>query len=453
MKNKKDPAFTRKLISLVMPIAFQQFMLALVSASDALMLGVISQDSLSAVSLAGQITFIHNLLLEAMTIGLSLIAAQYWGKGDIPAVERIFAFVMKVTTVISLVFTLSALLIPGMLMRIFTNDPVLIRGGSLYLRVIAVCYLLTGISQMYLCILKNSGRAAKSSMISATSVVVNIFINAVLIYGLFGMPRMEIAGAALATVTARIIEVTWCVLETVGKDQVKLRAKYLRRDDPVLRRDFWKYTTPVICNEIVWGTGFSMYSVIMGHLGSDAVAANSIASIVKNLAGCFCMGLGNGGGIMVGNELGAGKLEKAKEYGRRLCHLSVSSGIVSGLVLLAFSPLILRAANLSVTAEGYLKGMLLICAYYMIGRSVNGVTISGIFCAGGDSKFGLYCDCISMWCIMVPLGLIAAFVLKLPVLAVYFIISLDEFVKIPAVYLNYKKYRWVKDLTVKTDPI
>jgi len=447
MRNKRDPVFTRKLISLVMPIAFQQFMLALVSASDALMLGVISQDSLSAVSLAGQVTFIHSLLLEAMTIGLSLIAAQYWGKGDIPAVERIFAFVTKVTTVISLIFTLSALLLPG----IFTNDPVLIRGGSLYLRVIAVSYLLTGISQMYLCILKNSGRAAKSSMISATSVVINIFINAVLIYGLFGMPRMEIAGAALATVTARIIEVMWCVLETRGKDRVKLRRKYLRRDDLVLRKDFWKYTTPVICNEIVWGTGFSMYSVIMGHLGSDAVAANSIANIVKNLAGCFCLGLGNGGGIMVGNELGAGKLEKAREYGRRLCHLSVSSGIVSGLIFLVFSPLILKFANLSAVSESYLKGMLLICAYYMIGRSVTGVTINGIFCAGGDSKFGLYCDCISMWCIIVPVGLIAAFVLKLPVLAVYFIISLDEFVKIPAVYLNYKKYRWVKDLTVKSE--
>ena len=450
MRNKRDPVFIRKLISLVMPIAFQQFMLALVSASDALMLGVISQDSLSAVSLAGQVTFIHSLLLEAMTIGLSLIAAQYWGKGDIPAVERIFAFVTKVTTVISLIFTLSVLLLPGMLMRIFTNAPVLIRGGSLYLRVIAVSYLLTGISQMYLCILKNSGRAAKSSMISATSVVINIFINAVLIYGLFGMPRMEIAGAALATVTARIIEVMWCVLETRGKDRVKLRRKYLRRD-LVLRKDFWKYTTPVICNEIVWGTGFSMYSVIMGHLGSDAVAANSIANIVKNLAGCFCLGLGNGGGIMVGNELGAGKLEKAREYGRRLCHLSVSSGIVSGLIFLVFSPLILKFANLSAVSESYLKGMLLICAYYMIGRSVTGVTINGIFCAGGDSKFGLYCDCISMWCIIVPVGLIAAFVLKLPVLAVYFIISLDEFVKIPAVYLNYKKYRWVKDLTVKSE--
>lgn len=434
-----------------MPIAFQQFMLALVSASDALMLGMISQNSLSAVSLAGQVTFIHSLLLEAMTIGLSLLAAQYWGKGDIPAVERIFAYVMKITTLISLLFTLSALLVPGLLMKIFTNDPVLIRGGSVYLRVIAVSYLLTGISQMYLCILKNSGRAGKSSMISATSVIINIIINAVLIYGLFGIPRMEIAGAALATVTARVIEVVWCVCETSRKDQVKLRAKYLLRNDIILRRDFWKYTTPVICNEIVWGTGFSMYSVIMGHLGTDAVAANSIANIVKNLAACFCMGLGNGGGIMVGNELGAGKPDTAREYGGRLCRLAVASGIVSGLILLACSPLILRVANLSTVSREYLQGMLLICAYYMIGRSVNGVTISGIFCAGGDSRFGLYCDCITMWCIIVPLGLIAAFILKLPVLAVYFVVSLDEFVKIPAVYRNYKKYRWVRDLTVKTE--
>ena len=438
-------------MSLVMPIAFQQFMLALVSASDALMLGMISQNSLSAVSLAGQVTFIHSLLLEAMTIGLSLLAAQYWGKGDIPAVERIFAYVMKITTLISLLFTLSALLVPGLLMKIFTNDPVLIRGGSVYLRVIAVSYLLTGISQMYLCILKNSGRAGKSSMISATSVIINIIINAVLIYGLFGIPRMEIAGAALATVTARVIEVVWCVCETSRKDQVKLRAKYLLRNDIILRRDFWKYTTPVICNEIVWGTGFSMYSVIMGHLGTDAVAANSIANIVKNLAACFCMGLGNGGGIMVGNELGAGKPDTAREYGGRLCRLAVASGIVSGLILLACSPLILRVANLSTVSREYLQGMLLICAYYMIGRSVNGVTISGIFCAGGDSRFGLYCDCITMWCIIVPLGLIAAFILKLPVLAVYFVVSLDEFVKIPAVYRNYKKYRWVRDLTVKTE--
>ena len=411
------------------------------------MLGVISQDSLSVVSLAGQVTFIHSLLLEAMTIGLSLIAAQYWGKGDIPAVERIFAFVTKVTTVISLIFTLSALLLPGMLMRIFTNDPVLIRGGSLYLRVIAVSYLLTGISQMYLCILKNSGRAAKSSMISATSVVINIFINAVLIYGLFGMPRMEIAGAALATVTARIIEVMWCVLETRGKDRVKLRRKYLRRDDLVLRKDFWKYTTPVICNEIVWGTGFSMYSVIMGHLGTDAVAANGIANISKNLVVCFCLGLGNAGSIIVGNRLGADRLQEAKEVGETLTKTAIIAGIVSGLVLIALSPFITKMVDLTPTARGYLQKMLLISSYYIAGKSVNCMTIGGIFAAGGDSKFGMLCDSVTLWCIIVPLGCICAFILKLPVMVVYFVLNLDEIIKLPVVYKHYKKYKWIKNLT------
>ena len=430
-----------------MPIAFQQFMLALVSASDALMLGMISQNSLSAVSLAGQVTFIHSLLLEAMTIGLSLLAAQYWGKGDIPAVERIFAYVMKITTLISLLFTLSALLVPGLLMKIFTNDPVLIRGGSVYLRVIAVSYLLTGISQMYLCILKNSGRAGKSSMISATSVIINIIINAVLIYGLFGIPRMEIAGAALATVTARVIEVVWCVCETSRKDQVKLRAKYLLRNDIILRRDFWKYTTPVICNEIVWGTGFSMYSVIMGHLGTDAVAANGIANISKNLVVCFCLGLGNAGSIIVGNRLGADRLQEAKEVGETLTKTAIIAGIVSGLVLIALSPFITKMVDLTPTARGYLQKMLLISSYYIAGKSVNCMTIGGIFAAGGDSKFGMLCDSVTLWCIIVPLGCICAFILKLPVMVVYFVLNLDEIIKLPVVYKHYKKYKWIKNLT------
>ena len=204
-------------------------------------------------------------------------------------------------------------------------------------------------------------------------------------------------------------------------------------------------------NEIVWGIGFTMSSVIMGHLGSDAVAANSVAGIVKNLVCCLCLGLGSGGGIMVGNELGAGRLKQAGDYGDRLCVLSVLVGILSGILLLVLRPLILYAAALNNTATGYLNGMLLICSYYMIGKSVNSTTISGIFCAGGDSKFGFLCDTIVMWCISVPLGFFSAFVIKLPVIAVYFIVSLDELVKLPAVYIHYKKYRWVKNLTMKEE--
>lgn len=424
-------------------------MLALVSASDALMLGMISQDALSAVSLASQVTFVENLFLAAMTIGLSMLAAQYWGKNDRTSVEKIFAYVMKITAVVSFSFFIVSLLIPDLLMLLFTNDKNLIEGGTVYLKTVSISFFLTGISQIYLCILKNSGKAVKAGIISSVSVIINIFLNAVFIFGLFGMPKLEIAGAALATVISRLIEIIWCVSDSVKKDSVHLKLMYVIHNDVPLKKDFWKYTLPVLGNEIVWGVGFTMYSVIMGHLGTDAVAANSIANIIKNLIVCFCIGLGSGGSIMVGNELGAGRLDTAKEYGGKLCRLAIIFGIASGLIMFMLSPLILKLSNLSDTANHYLKWMIVMCSVYMVGKSVNTATIGGIFCAGGDSKFGFICDCITMWCITVPLGFIAAFALKLPVFAVYLIINLDEMVKLPAVYKHYKKYLWVKDLIRK----
>jgi putative MATE family efflux protein len=441
--------FNHKLISLVLPIAFQQFMLATVSASDAIMLGMIDQDSLSAVSLAGQIQFVQNLFLAAMTIGTSMFAAQYWGKGDKTSVEKILAFVLRITMVVSTGFFLATSIFPQYLMRIFTPDPIMIEYGARYLRVVSLSYLLCGASQIYLCIMKNSGRAMQSTIISSIAVILNIVLNAVFIFGLFGAPEMGIAGAALATVIARVVELTASYVDSLRDGHIRLRMKYFIHADRHLKKDFWKYTTPVLGNELVWGCGFTMYSVIMGHLGTDAVAANSISTIVKNLIACFCLGLGSGGGIMVGNELGAGLLDKARTYGNWLCRLSILSGVITGVILLAVSPLILHFSNLSPTANTYLKWMLVMCAFYMVGRSVNGATIAGIFCAGGDSKFGFLCDTITLWVITVPLGLIAAFVLKLPVLAVYFIVNMDEMLKLPAVYIHYKKYKWVKDLTRK----
>ena len=174
-----------------------------------------------------------------------------------------------------------------------------------------------------------------------------------------------------------------------------------------------------------------MYSVIMGHLGTDAVAANSIANIVKNLIASLAAGIGNGGSIMVGNELGAGHLDMAKAYGKKLCHIAVVSGILSGIFLLLISPVVLQVTDLSARSEGYLKWMLVMCAVYMVGKYVNGTTIGGIFCAGGDSRFGFLCDAVTLWCFTVPVGLLAAFVLKWPVLAVYFIVNSDEIVKLP----------------------
>ena len=209
--------FRRKLTSLILPITFQQFMLAVVSASDALMVGAIGQDLLSAVSLASQITFVYNLFLMAMTIGTSMFAAQYWGKGDKDAVERILGIVLRSSMSASFVFFFAATFFPGLLMRIFTTDPQLIHYGVQYLQIVGLTYLLCGISQVYLCIMKNSGLASMSMLISSAAALLNIILNAVLIYGLFGAPRMEAGGAAAATAIARGAELLWVLAELTKK--------------------------------------------------------------------------------------------------------------------------------------------------------------------------------------------------------------------------------------------
>lgn len=440
--------FYRKLWGLVFPIAIQNLMTALVSASDAFMLGFVSQTSLSAVSLATQIQFVHNLFMLALTIGATTLAAQYWGKGDTDSVEEILAIVLKISMAVSVVFFIAAMFFSGFLMRIFTNDIRLIQAGIPYLRIVSVSYLFMGFSQIYLCIMKNSGRTAKSTIYGSVAVVINIGFNVIFIFGLAGFPAMGIAGAALATTVSRALELLLTIYENMHRSLVCVRLKYIRNSSKKLKKDFWHYTTPVLGNELVWGCGFTMFSVIMGHLGSDAVAANSVANILKNIIACVCNGIGIGAGIIVGNELGKGEMERATEYGNRLFKLAVFAGAVSGLILLAVSPVLrIFTGSLSAQAHSYLKNMMYICTYYMIGKSVNATVIAGVFYAGGDTKFGLKCDAVTMWVILIPIGMITAFVLKLPIMVVYFIISMDEIIKLPAVYRHYKKYNWVRNLT------
>lgn len=440
--------FYRKLWGLVFPIAIQNLMTALVSASDAFMLGFVSQTSLSAVSLATQIQFVHNLFMLALTIGATTLAAQYWGKGDTDSVEEILAIVLKISMAVSVVFFIAAMFFSGFLMRIFTNDIRLIQAGIPYLRIVSVSYLFMGFSQIYLCIMKNCGRTAKSTIYGSVAVVINIGFNVIFIFGLAGFPAMGIAGAALATTVSRALELLLTIYENMHRSLVCVRLKYIRNSSKKLKKDFWHYTTPVLGNELVWGCGFTMFSVIMGHLGSDAVAANSVANILKNIIACVCNGIGIGASIIVGNELGKGEMERATEYGNRLFKLAVFAGAVSGLILLAVSPVLrIFTGSLSAQAHSYLKNMMYICTYYMIGKSVNATVIAGVFCAGGDTKFGLKCDAVTMWVILIPIGMITAFVLKLPIMVVYFIISMDEIIKLPAVYRHYKKYNWVRNLT------
>ena len=443
--DERKRSLRKEIVRLALPIALQQFMTALVGACDAIMLGKLSQDAMSAVSLATQVTFVFNLFMFAFMAGENMFVAQYYGKGDYTGISQVFSLVTKICGCIAVVFLVGTLFFPEQLMRILTNEETLIVLGSEYLRVIGISYVFSGIAQIFLAIMKNCGAVNMSTLINGVMVILNIALNAVFIFGLSGFPKMGIKGAALATVLATVVQFLW----SVGYVLCRIRAvKFsLRSCEKKLFVRFWQKTVPLLINNLAWGIGFSMYSVIMGHLGTDAVAANGIANISKNLVVCFCLGLGNAGSIIVGNRLGADRLQEAKEVGETLTKTAIIAGIVSGLVLIALSPFITKMVDLTPTARGYLQKMLLISSYYIAGKSVNCMTIGGIFAAGGDSKFGMLCDSVTLWCIIVPLGCICAFILKLPVMVVYFVLNLDEIIKLPVVYKHYKKYKWIKNLT------
>mgnify|MGYP000248470054 FL=1 len=443
--DERKRSLRKEIVRLALPIALQQFMTALVGACDAIMLGKLSQDAMSAVSLATQVTFVFNLFMFAFMAGENMFVAQYYGKGDYTGISQVFSLVTKICGCIAVVFLAGTLFFPEQLMRILTNEETLIVLGSEYLRVIGISYVFSGIAQISLAIMKNCGAVNMSTLINGVMVILNIALNAVFIFGLSGFPKMGIKGAALATVLATVVQFLW----SVGYVLCRIRAvKFsLRSCEKKLFGRFWQKAVPLLINNLAWGIGFSMYSVIMGHLGTDAVAANGIANISKNLVVCFCLGLGNAGSIIVGNRLGADRLQEAKEVGETLTKTAIIAGIVSGLVLIALSPFITKMVDLPPTARGYLQKMLLISSYYIAGKSVNCMTIGGIFAAGGDSKFGMLCDSVTLWCIIVPLGCICAFILKLPVMIVYFVLNLDEIIKLPVVYKHYKKYKWIKNLT------
>ena len=442
-----EQKFQNKVLKLALPITAQQFMLALVSACDAFMLGGLNQSSLSAVSLASQITFVFNLILTALTIGENMFVAQYYGKKDFGGVRISAGLVLTYVLWVSMAFWGITFFAPKTLMQLFTNDITLIRHGEKYLRLIGLSYVFSGVLQVLQGILKNCGYVEKCTFVSVIVVCLNVVLNAIFIYGYLGFPRMEIAGAALATVIANGIGLFITVYMLRRKKELWIGLEDIKCRELNITKKFWKHVYPVLFNEIVWGVGFTMYSVILGHLGSDAVAANSIANITKNLLVCVCTGFGYGGSIIVGNLLGEGSLSEARKAGNTLCKIAVFSGCLTGGVILLLTPVILHFTNLTDTADGYLKYMLVMSSYYVIGKSINGMTIGGIFPAGGDTKFGLKCDAVTMWCFAVPLGCVAAFVLNLPVLMVYFVLNLDELVKLPAVFKHYRKYKWVKNLT------
>ena len=447
LKPLDNKTFYSRLTRIAAPIAFQSLMLALVAACDALMLGRVAQEQMTAVSLATQIQFVQNMFLMAVTAAGSILGAQYWGKGDRQTMQSLFHLMLRFAGLLSILFFAACELIPGLLMHIFASDATLIEIGSAYLRIAGWSYLITGISQCYLTMMKVTDHVNPSAWISSCAVVLNIAFNAIFIFGLLGMPGMQARGAALATTISRVIELVLCLIVSSGTGYIHPALRRLFTGTKQLTIDFVKQCLPLLGGGLFWGVGFTSYTAIMGHMGVDAAAANSVAAVVRDLICCACNGIGSAAGIMVGNELGAGNLERGKACGIKLMKLSYVVGFASTVVVLAITPLIVRMVILTETAHGYLTGMMCIMAVYMIGRCVNTVTINGVLDGGGDTLFDMYSLAVCMWGIAIPLSLLGACVFHWPVLLVYACTCLDEVGKIPWVMLRFRKYKWVRNLT------
>lgn len=447
-KNRlKDDVFYRQIFKLVLPIVIQNLLSAAVSSADVVMLNYVGQSSISAVSLASQYANVLFMVFYGLGTGATMLCAQYYGKGDMKAIQVVEGIALRFSLGFAMLFAGAAFFFPEGMMRLFTNDGELIAIGASYLRFMSVSYLCWGIIEVYLAVLRSIGRVTVSTVLNVLAFSLNIVLNAVFIFGLFGAPKLGAMGVAIATSASRLIELAACFAVSAASRDIKLDFRYLFARNRLLFSDFVRLSLPALGNDISWSVAFSMYSVIMGHMGTDAVAANSFVVVVRNFGTILCFGMASAGGILLGNVIGEGKLEEARADAGKLMKLTVLTGAVGGLIVLAATPFVLKYATLTENAMHYLKYMLLINTYYVMGAAVNTTLIAGVFRAGGDSRFGFICDTIDMWCYAVPLGFLAAFALKLPVLWVYFLLCTDEFVKWPWVIRHYRSGKWLNNIT------
>lgn len=436
-------------IQLAFPIMIQNLISTLVNSADTIMLGYVSQTAMAASSLANQYTFVLFCFYYGLSAGTSVLCAQYWGKGDKQTVERILGLASRVVILISLIFFSISFFFPGAVMRLFTNSPETIHEGIRYLKVLSFSFIFMGFAQIFVSALRSVGKVVFPSVIYVVSLLVNVLLNAAFIFGLFGLPKLGVIGVALGTVSARVVEAVMCIVYSAVSRDVKIKLENLFRPSGVLFRDFIKISAPAVINDLVWGLAASTFTAILGHIGDDMVAANAVAVMVVNMGAIVCRGFANATTIIVSQTLGENRMEDAKVYAGRMLRLTFVVSLLGCGVILAIRPLMLRfySDKLTPTALSYLGILMIMTTWRLVGEAVNTCLICGCFRGGGDSKFGMILDIIFMWGVAVPLMAVAAYVLKLPPIWVYFVMTLDELEKMPFIFIHYFKHKWMKNIT------
>ncbi|HHD2603735.1 TPA: MATE family efflux transporter [Clostridium perfringens] len=444
----RDKRFYRLLFSIALPIAVQNLITFMVSMVDTLMVGALGEIQLSAVSIANNLFFVLTILMFGLAGGSNIMISQYWGKGNVKTIHKILAIMYRVCLLITGVFIFIALFLPRYFMGIFTTDKAVIDFGASYLRIVCIGYLFYSITNCTIMMLRSVKTVSISIIVYTASLVVNSILNWIFIFGNLGAPELGIRGAAIATVCARITEFSIVlVFMFIYERKIGLKIEHLLKLDKEILKDYVGLCTPVLCNELLWAIGASMISVIVGRMGTEVVAANSINGVAHQFVTVFIFGMSNATAVIIGNTIGEGKKEKAKEYAYSIGIFSVVMGCISGLMILLIKPFVVNLYNVSYSTKLIAMEIMTVTSGIIVFQSLASNFMMGVLRGGGDAKFVLINDLIFMWLVAIPGGFFVAFVLELPVALVFLVIKCDEILKSLTSVYRVISGKWVNDVT------
>lgn len=445
----KDRPFYKMLVTIAVPIAMQNLITVMVSMMDTLMIGQLGEMQLSATSIANQLWFMLMIICFGVAGGANVLIAQYWGKGEVEIIRRVQAMTYKVGLVASVIFMLIALFCPAQFMRIFTTSEEVVGYGVEYLKILGWSYPFYALANVSIMMLRSVGTVNISVAVYLTSLVVNTSLNYILIFGKFGAPRLEVRGGAIATFCARVAELIIAGIYVLCKEKkIQFRLHHLRINNHDLYKKYVSISIPVIGNELMWGIGASMVAVVIGRMGTNFVAANSIYTVLNNMVTVVIFGVGNAALTIVGNTIGSGDYELAKKRSLRLLWISAGLGLFSALLTLALSPVFVGMYNLSQETVRIALSINRVGALIVFFQALAVVNMVGILRAGGDAKFVLICEVILLWGVAVPLGFVTGLVLGWPAWIVFIFLKCDEILKVIVSVFRVLSFKWLRDITI-----
>ncbi|GAK58850.1 MATE efflux family protein [Candidatus Vecturithrix granuli] len=444
--------FYQTLVKLAIPVSIQNMISSSLNLVDTIMIGQLGAVEVAAVGLANRLFFVFILVSFAISSGTAIFTAQFWGKKDVQHIGKVMAIALTLIIAVSLIFSFGALVIPDLVMRIFTKDRLVISNGSTYLRVIGWSYLLSAVTMLYAFILRSMEQVKLPMYASTIALGLNTLLNYCLILGHFGFPALGVQGAAIATVIARVIEAAIILVSTYQKRYPAVHLSDFLTIPRVLIKQFFVTTLPVIANEFSWVVGVTTYSIVYGHMGTAEVAAVNIVNPVEQISSGVFFGLASAGSVMIGNQIGAGHEKTAYVYAKRFALSGVIGAIfVGGLIWLNASRI---TSVFKVTPEirMFAVNLLFVLSVVLWTRVFNTINVVGVLRGGGDTKFSMYMEIMSIWGVGVPLAFLGGFYWKFPVYWVFALVSLEEVLKMAVGLYRMHSGKWIHNLTHLAGP-